>query len=61
MPIKIKRESNEKSDSLDLVKNHAKKQISLKINRGIGSFYELFRLVVWKEITVSAVFMNNSG
>ncbi|GAF98637.1 unnamed protein product [marine sediment metagenome] len=40
MPIKIKRESNEKSDSLDLVKNHAKKQISLKINRGIGSFYE---------------------
>ena len=38
MPIMIKRESNEKSDFLDIVKNHAKKQIFLKINRGIGSF-----------------------
>jgi len=36
----IKRESNEKSDSLDPVKNHSIKQISLKINKGISSFYE---------------------
>jgi len=36
----IKRKFNELSDSLDLVKNHANKQISLNINNGIGSFYE---------------------
>jgi len=38
MPIIIKKESNGKRDSLDLAKNHAKKQISLKINKGIGIF-----------------------
>jgi len=36
MPIKIKRESNDKSDSPDLVKNQTKKQIFLKIKKGIG-------------------------
>jgi len=40
MPIMIKRKFNKHSDSLDLAKNHAKKQISLKINKGTGSFYE---------------------
>jgi len=40
MPIMIKRKFNKQSDFFDLVKNHAKKQISLKINKGIGSFYE---------------------
>jgi len=28
----------------DIAKNHAVKLISLKINEGVGSFYELFRL-----------------
>jgi hypothetical protein len=40
MPIMIKRDSNEQSDSLDIEKNHAKKQLSLKIYLGIGIFYE---------------------
>jgi len=31
---------NEQSDSLDIVKNHNNRQISLKIYKGIGSFYE---------------------
>ena len=40
MPIMIERESNKKSDSLDLVIDHANKQISLKVSNGIGIFYE---------------------
>jgi len=40
MPIMIKIKFNNRSDSLDHVKNHANKQISLKINNGIGIFYE---------------------
>jgi len=44
MPIKNKKEPNNKSDFIDLVENYANKLISLKIVKGIGSFYELFRL-----------------
>ncbi|MEE9390023.1 MAG: hypothetical protein V3U91_02155 [Candidatus Aminicenantaceae bacterium] len=40
MPIMIEKESNKKSDLLDLVIDHANKQISLKFNNGIGIFYE---------------------
>jgi len=40
MPIMIKRELDEKSDSLAIVKYHIKRQMSLKINGGIGIFYE---------------------
>jgi hypothetical protein len=40
MPIMIERESNKKSDSLDLVIGHANKQISLKVSNGIGIFYK---------------------
>jgi len=40
MPIMIEIRLNEQSDSLDIVKNHDKRQISLKIDEGIGSFYE---------------------
>jgi len=39
----IKRKFNEQNDSLDLLKNHTKKQISLKMNKGVGSFHEEFR------------------
>jgi len=31
---------SEQSDLLDIVKNHNNRQISLKIYKGIGSFYE---------------------
>jgi len=30
----------EQSDSLDIVKNHNNRQISLKLYKGIDSFYE---------------------
>ena len=31
---------NKQSDVRDIAKNHASKLISLKINEGVGSFYE---------------------
>jgi hypothetical protein len=40
MPIIIKKESSKKSDSLNLVIDHANKQISLKMSNGVGIFYE---------------------
>jgi len=36
----IKRESNERGNSLDLVRNNAKRQIELKIDIGVDNFYE---------------------
>jgi len=40
MPIMIKKESNKKRDSLNLVIDHARKPISLEIKIGIGIIYE---------------------
>jgi len=40
MPIVIERRFNIKSDSLDRVKDYVRKLISLKVNMGIGIFYE---------------------
>ncbi|MEE9390623.1 MAG: hypothetical protein V3U91_05205 [Candidatus Aminicenantaceae bacterium] len=40
MPIMIKKESNKKRDSLNLVIDHARKLTSSGIKKGIGIFYE---------------------
>jgi len=40
MPIIINIRFSKESDSLNLAKNHAEKQISLVLNKGIGILYE---------------------
>jgi len=40
MPIIIKFKFNKESDSLNIAKNHAEKQISSRLNKGIGILYE---------------------
>jgi len=40
MPIIIKIKFNKESGSLNLAKNHAEKQISSRLNKGISNFYE---------------------
>lgn len=40
MPIMDRKQLRKQSELLDTVKNHANKKMSLKINEGIGRFYE---------------------
>jgi hypothetical protein len=40
MPIMNREKFKEKSDLLDITKNHANSKISLRVDNGIGKFYE---------------------
>jgi len=40
MPIIIKIKVNKESDYLNIARNHADKQISSSLNKGIGILYE---------------------